>query len=34
MDDLDGPVAGEGLGVGGEAGSVPAVVAGVLSVQV
>jgi len=34
MDDLDGPVAGEGFGVGREAGRVPAVVTGVLSVQV
>jgi hypothetical protein len=34
VDDLDLAVAGEGLGVGREAGGVPAVVAGVLAVEV
>jgi hypothetical protein len=34
VDDLHLPVAGEGLGVGGQTGSVPAVVTGELASQV
>ena len=34
MDDLDGPVAGKGLWVGGKSGCVPSVVSWVLTIQV